>query len=278
MSISTLDGVIAGIQPIRPYAKVATPTLVVGRPHSLWYLNGNPGAGLTPANTAGGVSLSSSATPVNGQIRHVDPGSGNSYLAKFLANCTQPGELLLCDRLMQVGGNSGGTAISVTTTTAQTINTGTLPSRDDAQSANGAGVDWALEVITATGAGAATPTLSSYTNSAGTAAHSASLIDTYVASSAIGAFYRFGRQAGDLGVQSVQTLTLNTSMTSGSIALVAYRVLASVPITVANTPGALDVLTGAMQRLANGVVPFLVFIPSATTAAVISGDYTETQG
>ena len=48
--------------------------------------------------------------------------------------------------------------------------------------------------ITATGAGAATPTLSSYTNSAGTAGRTAALVDTYVASSAIGAFYRFGLQ------------------------------------------------------------------------------------
>ena len=144
MAITTLDGVLSGFQPPRPFAKAVTPTLVAGRPHSLWYLAGNPGAGLSPATTAGGVSLSSSSSQVNGQIYHADPVSGNAYLARFRAGATQPGTLLLCDRLMHVGGNSGGTAISVTTTTAQTINTGALPSRDVAGSANGDGVNWAL--------------------------------------------------------------------------------------------------------------------------------------
>jgi len=277
MAISTLDGVLAGFQPPRPFAKAVTPTLVAGRPHSLWYLAGNPGAGLSPATTAGGVSLSSSSSPVNGQIYHADPVSGNAYLARFRAGATQPGTLLLCDRLMHVGGNSGGTAISVTTTTAQTINTGALPSRDVAGSANGDGVNWALEVITATGAGAATPSIG-YTNSAGTASRTASLVDTYVASSAIGAFYRFGMQAGDTGIKTVETLTLNTSMTSGTIALVAYRVLVELELTGAFVGNAVDALTSGFPRLYNGCVPFLVFIPNTTTASTISGSYVETQG
>ena len=277
MAISTLDGVLAGFQPPRPFAKAVTPTLVAGRPHSLWYLAGNPGAGLSPATTAGGVSLSSSSSQVAGQIYHADPVSGNAYLARFRAAATQPGTLLLCDRLMHVGGNSGGTAISVTTTTAQTINTGALPSRDVAGSANGDGVNWALEIITATAAGAATPSIG-YTNQSGTASRSASLIDTYVASSAIGAFYRFGMQAGDTGIKTVETLTLNVSMTSGSIALVAYRVLAELELTGAFVGNAVDALTSGFPRLYNGCVPFLVFIPNTTTASNISGSYVETQG
>lgn len=277
MAISTLDGVLAGFQPPRPFAKAVTPTLVAGRPHSLWYLNGNPGAGLSPATTAGGVSLSSTSSQVAGQIYHADPGSGNAYLGRFRAGATQPGTLLLCDRLMHVGGNSGGTAISVTTTTAQTINTGTLPARDVAGSTNGDGVNWGLEIITATGAGAATPSIG-YTNQSGTASRTASLVDTYVASSAIGAFYRFGMQAGDTGIRSVETLTLNVSMTSGTIALVAYRILAELELTGAFVGNAVDALTSGFPRLYNGCVPFLIFVPNTTTASTISGSYVETQG
>ena len=277
MAIATLDGVLAGFKPPVPYAKVATPTLVAGRPHSLWYLAGSPGAGLTPANTAGGVSLSSTSALVSGQLYHQDPVSGNSYLARFAAAATQPGCLMLCDRLMQVGGNSGGTAISVTTTTAQTINTGTLPTRDSAGLSDGDMVQWGLEVITATGAGAATPAIG-YTNSSGTTTRTASLVDTYVASSAIGAFYRFGLQAGDDGIRSVQSLTLSVSMTSGSIALVAYRVLACLELPGGFIPNAIDALTSGFPQEYNGVVPFLIFVPSTTTATSVSGTYVETQG
>lgn len=277
MAIATLDGVLAGMKPTVPFAKVATPTLVAGRPHSLWYLAGSPGAGLTPANTAGGVSLSSTSALVNGQLYHQDPVSGNSYLARFAAAATQPGCLMLCDRLMQVGGNSGGTAISVTTTTAQTINTGTLPARDIDGLTDGDGIQWGLEVITATGAGAATPAIG-YTNSGGTTTRTASVVDTYVASSAIGAFYRFGLQAGDVGIRSIQSLTLSVSMTSGSIALVAYRVLACLELPGGFIPNAIDALTSGFPQEYNGVCPFLIFIPSTTTATAVSGTYVETQG
>ena len=277
MAIATLDGVLAGMKPTVPFAKVATPTLVAGRPHSLWYLAGSPGAGLTPATTAGGVSLSSTSALVSGQLYHQDPVSGNSYLARFAAAATQPGCLMLCDRLMQVGGNSGGTAISVTTTTAQTINTGTLPTRDSAGLSAGDMVQWGLEVITATGAGAATPAIG-YTNSSGTTTRTASLVDTYVASSAIGAFYRFGLQAGDDGIRSVQSLTLSVSMTSGSIALGAYRVLACLELPGGFIPNAIDALTSGFPQEYNGVVPFLIFVPSTTTATSVSGTYVETQG
>lgn len=277
MAIATLDGVLAGMKPTVPFAKVATPTLVAGRPHSLWYLAGSPGAGLTPATTAGGVSLSSTSALVNGQLYHQNPVSGNSYLARFSAGATQPGCLMLCDRLMQVGGNSGGTAISVTTTTAQTINTGTLPTRDSAGLSDGDMVQWGLEVITATGAGAATPAIG-YTNSSGTTTRTASVVDTYVASSAIGAFYRFGLQAGDDGIRSVQSLTLSVSMTSGSIALVAYRVLACLELPGGFIPNAIDALTSGFPQEYNGVVPFLIFVPSTTTATAVSGTYVETQG
>jgi hypothetical protein len=178
---------------------------------------------------------------------------------------------------MQVGGNSAGSAISVTTTTAQTINTGALPSRDNTGTANGVGVQWGLEIITATGAGAATPAIG-YTNSGGTNTRTASVVDTYVASSAIGAFYRFGLQAGDVGIKSVESLTLSVSMTSGSIALVAYRVLACLELPGGFVPNAIDALTSGFPQEYNGVVPFLIFVPSTTTATNVSGTYVETQG
>jgi hypothetical protein len=277
VAITTLDGALAGMQVPQPFAKAVTPTLVAGRPASLWYLAGNPGAASAPANTANGVALSSSSALVSGQIPHYDPGSGNSYLARFSGNAGQAGTLLLCDRLMQIAGNSSGSALSVTSTSAQTINSTTLPARDRAGSTNGDTVLAALEIVAAMGAGTPTLTLG-YTNQAGSSGKSATNIDSVIASSAIGAFYRLGLQAGDTGIQSIQSLTLSATMTSGTIALVLYRVLASLELAGAFIPNAIDALTSGFPRLFNGTVPFLVFIPNTTTAVNVSGSYVETQG
>ena len=270
MAISTLDGALAGMQPPRSFAKAVSATLVAGRPASLYALGGNPGAGTFNTTLAGGTYSSSSSIPA-GIIPHVDPGSGNSYLARFSANASQAGTLLLCDRLWDNGG------ITITSTTAQTVSSVTWPARDTAGATSGNGVLVAVEVSAATGTGTPTLTLG-YTNQAGTASRSATNIDATVASSAIGAFHRIGLQAGDTGVQSIQTFTLSATWTSGTINLVAYRVLATLELAGAYIPAAVDALTSGFPRLYNGVCPFLVFLPNTTTAVNVSGTYVETQG
>lgn len=279
MTISTLDAVVAGFQPGRSFAKALTGTLTAGRPHSLWYLGGFPGAGAAAANTAGGVNLSSSSAQVAGQLQHNDPGGGlKSYLARFVGQATIAGSLLLCDRLQQICGNSAGSALSVTSTSSQTVTGGALPARDDAGSSNGAGVLCALEIAAAMGTpGAPTITLG-YTNSAGTSSRTAANIDAVTASSPQGAFYRLGLQAGDLGVKTVDTYQASATLTSGTISLVLYRVLAQLELPAALAANALDALTSAMPQIYDGCVPFLVFIPSTTTTSAIEGQYIETQG
>ena len=61
MAITTLDGAIAGMQPPNSIVKVATPTLVVGRPHSMFYLAGMPGAAAAPASGLAGGALTTYA-------------------------------------------------------------------------------------------------------------------------------------------------------------------------------------------------------------------------
>jgi hypothetical protein len=184
---------------------------------------------------------------------------------------SQAGILLLCDRLWH---NSG---ISVTTTTAQTVNSVTFPARDSNGATGGVGVYVGLEIVTTTGAGVATPSIS-YTNSAGTPGRTSTTVDTYTASRPAGHFYRLGLAAGDVGVQSIQSVTLGVSMTSGSVSLVAYRILASLELTAAGIPNAVDALSSGMPRLYDNTVPFLLFIPQTTTTGQITGSVVFTQG
>lgn len=276
MAITTVDGALAGMQPPRFFSKGVTATLVAGRPASLWALGGAPGAGSFD-NTLNGVTLSSTSALVNGQIPHYNPASGNAYLARFAAKANQAGVVMLMDRLWHNGG------FTITSTAAQNITSPTWPSRcptsgtDDTPATTGHGVYLAVEVSAATGAGTPTITIS-YTNQDGTAGRTATNIIATVASSAIGAVYFIGLQAGDTGVRSVQSLTLSATWTSGTINLVAYRYLTEVTVPAAFVAGEVDVLTGGRPRIYDGTVPWLVFQPNTTTAANISGVYQETHG
>lgn len=276
MPIASLDAAVAGARPPIFISKAVTATLVAGRPASLWSLNGSPGAGSFD-NTLNGVVLSSTSALVNGQIPHYDPSSGESRLARLSASATQAGKLLLLDRLWHNGG------YTITSTSAQNSTTPTWPSRcptsgtDDTPATTGAGVLLACEISAATGAG--TPTITcSYTNSGGTSGRTGTNIIATVASSAIGATYFIGLQAGDTGVRSLQSVTLSATWTSGTMNMVAYRILAELELPGAFIPNAIDALTAGFPRLYDGVVPWLVFVPNTTTASNISGTYVETQG
>ena len=267
MAITTLDGALAGMQYPRDFIKAVTGTLVAGRPHSTFYLAGQPGAAVAPTPGLGGAALTTYA----GQIPFTNPVSGNSYLARFAGQATQAGRLLLLDRLWH---NSGFT---ITSTSAQTVNSAAWPARSADGTVNGEGVRIGLEVSGATGAG--TPTLTfSYTNQAGTASRTATNVIPTVASSIAGTFYPIGLQAGDTGVRSIQTYTQSATWTSGTVHLVAYRHLASLELTAAHIPNAIDALTSGFPRLFDNTVPFIVFIPNTTTTSNISAQVIWTQG
>lgn len=252
------------------FAKAATPALVVGRPASLWATAGSPGAGSFDASL-NGVVLSSSSSNVAGQLPHTDPVSGNAYLGRLQAQASQPGTLILCDRLWHNGG------YTITATTAQNSTPAAWPARDVAGSTNGDGV--LLGVEYSANAGAAAPTFTiAYTNEAGTASRSAVNLDATANSSLAGSFYRIGLQAGDKGVRTVASLTMNVSQVTGTINLVAYRPLAALELSASNVPNAIDALTGGIPRLFNGIVPFFLFVPSTAAAMNLSGTYAETQG
>lgn len=268
MAITTIDGVIAGAKANRDFNKVVTPTLVAGRPQSLWYLAGIPGAGAASAAGIGGEVL----TSANGQLPFSNPGAGNTYLSRLEAAATIPGTLVLCDRLWQ---NSG---IDVTSTGEQTFTSSAqIPARDVNGTNAGDGVFAAVEVSAATGAGTPTLTLK-YTNQAGTQNQTATNVLATVASSAIGAFYPIGLASGDNGIQKAQSLTLSATWTSGTIHVVLYRPIARLEIGTAQVPAAIDALTANFPRMFDNTVPFLYFVPSTTTASIIRGGMAVTQG
>ena len=267
MAITTLDGALAGMKPPQTFAKAPTGTLVAGRPVSLFYTAGMPGAAVAPTPGMAGAALTSYA----GQIPFSNPVTGLTYLARLQAMATIGGVLVLADRLWH---NSG---ISVTTTGAQTVNSAAWPARDINGSTDGAGVYIGLEVSSATGAGAATPSIV-YTNSDNAGSKTGSMLVTYAASSAVGTFHPFTLAAGDVGVRSIQSVTLSVSMSSGTVHLVAYREIARLELSTAQGTNAIDLITGGFPRLFDNSVPFLFFVPNSTTSTAVSGQLIYSQG
>lgn len=270
MSITSQAGAIAGLMPPVPFVKAGTGTQVIGAPQSFYLSAGNPAAGTANTGLTGANYSSSSAVPA-GILYHQDPPSGDAYIARLLASCAQQATLLLLDRLWDCGPATASTS-------AQTITQPTLPARDANGATVGLGVMLGIEVITAVSSTAAVISVS-YTNSVGVSGRTGTFIDLpTAATTAIGRFYRIGLMAGDYGVQSVQSVTFSTDWTSGTIALVAYRLLAELEMPVPAVANQLDAVSAALPRIYNGTCPFLVAIPSGTGTISVSGVYQETQG
>lgn len=265
MAITTRDGVLAGLRPPEDVLKIGAAT-VVGRHYSPFYVAGRPGAAAAPSPGIAGAALTTYA----GQIPWTNPGAGNSYLARLSGTCNVTGTLLLCDRLWH---NSG---VSVTLTTSQTVNSVAWPARDANGSTNGHGILIGAEVSTVMGAGTPTWTLG-YSNSAGTAGRSI-VTAAQTATMAVGSFIPIQLAAGDVGVRSIQTWQQSATMTSGVYHLVAYRILARMPVAIANVDAALDAISGGFVRLFDNSVPFLLWLPTTTTAPTLQGQLIVAQG
>ena len=269
MAITTIDGVIAGFQIPKPMVKAGVSMSAAGamRGYTLWYANGNPGAGAAPTAGINGVAVSGNS--VQGQIPRTDPGSGNAYLARLSVNASTAGVMMLIDRLWE---NSG---LSVTSTSAQGITPATLPSRSGDGTTNGAQVMAGIEWSGAGGAGTPTVTLT-YTDQSGGTGKTGTFVG--VTTPPVGTFEIFTLAAGDTGVRAPTSFIQNATRTSGTMHLVLFRILAQVEVSANNIGNALDALTGGMPQLYNGTVPQLLWFPSVTTATNFTGTYIETQG
>jgi hypothetical protein len=230
-------------------------------------------AGLPGAFVPGTPGLAGrviNGTSEGGIPRFVNPTVGTMHLQKFVAASSTVHTLQLYDLLWI---NSG---IVVTTTTAQTINSVAFPARDQLGQVNGRGCLVGILVTAATTNGAAIAnSVLSYTNSDGVPGRTATLVavagSQFPATAVVGTVVWFRLDAGDDGVQSIQSITLNTSLVTGSISLIlarpidqAFAVAANVPAVGVSTEGA-----GRGPRLFNDTALWLAYIASATTATQV---------
>lgn len=205
-----------------------------------------------------------------GSIPIKNPATGSNYLTELTMGASVNHSHLFFDVLWV---NSG---IAVTTTTAQSITTPTLPARDVNGTTNGEGCMIAMLTTTAnTNAAVISNSTVSYTNSDGTSGRTATL--TAIAGSQIpatpvvGTIVWFSLQAGDRGVRSIESITLGTSLGAGAVSLMICRDLANIGTSLVNVQFTRK-LSEPGVRLYNGTCMLHCVLASATTATFFNGE------
>lgn len=202
-----------------------------------------------------------------------NPATGGNFLTSFELAATVAQFVQLIDILWV---NSGAV---VTTTTGQTIGSPTLPARDANGTTNGEGCMIGLLFTSAsTNAAVINNATVTYTNSDGTGSRTATLANLVGAQIPVtpvaGTIVWFALQAGDKGVRSIQTLTLGTSLVTGSVSLLIARQVATYSATLPNVGSGPQQPMDPGIRLWNGSCLFLCYQASATTATTVSGSLT----
>ena len=272
MSITTMDQLVAAMaaataERIHPF-KLLVAQGSGGVWQSLWKLGtGVPGGASANPATGGGAAPDNTTA---GAMKFTNAASGQKYLVALNGCSSQRGQLALYDRLVHTSGLDG------TVTTAQTVNTVALPSRDAAGAANGAEVEAWLEVYTATGATGRTATVS-YTNSAGTAGQSGSA--SIPNSAPAGRLVPVTLAAGDVGVRAVASVTLSGSTgTAGNFGVTLLRRIATVDLPTSNAPSAKNVFELGMPKLYSGSCLALMGLFDTTTSANVYAELVMVEG
>ena len=212
----------------RSLFKVGTAIEAAGQYYCFAKDAGAPGAWSPGTPGINGRNTNGTTAADLGCITVGNPSSGAWYIRDFNIAASQVGQFILADVLWV------NTGLVVTTTTAQAITQPTLPLRDNLGTSNGFGVGAGILVTTATTNAAAIANITlSYTNSEGVAGKTAT-ISSFPATAVIGTFVPFQLAQGDIGVRSIQSITLGTTLTAGAISLIAFNFLATVPVAVAN--------------------------------------------
>jgi hypothetical protein len=235
MAIASLDNYIAAAKQRVTWMKTAQRTTIAAFPFSLFELAGNPGAGtLAGANTANGVVPDDSVAGY--PIISAFGASAIGYISKVEFANTVAGWLDLYDRLFLAGAYAFNAAVTLAS----------IPSF----SARVPGADfgglqiWVEQVTAGTGNQAVSV---GYTNQAGVAGRSTGAVGIGAAAT-VGRCWQLPLQAGDSGVQVVNSVTGSVA-TVGTFNVMVLRPLWSGRVQIANGGDVHELLRTGLPRV-----------------------------
>lgn len=246
MPIASVDQYIASKKQRLTIVKNASRTSVALIPFTVFDLAGQVGAGvLAGTSTANGLV----PTDLTVGFPLLDTNTGTYYLTKIEYANTVICRMHLYDMLFKAGAYAftGGT----TNLTAQPSIATRCPEYIGSGTIFGNGVELWVEVSTAFVTGTNWQIQVTYTNQSGTAGRTSIIsVAQAVAGLTLGKMFQMSLQAGDSGVQKVESVVITngaTAMTAGAVNVLLLRQLnTDMRVRIANEGAVLDLLTVGM--------------------------------
>lgn len=252
MSILTLDNYIGSAKQYVQWVKTASRTSVANGWFSVFDLAGAPGAG-TLAGTSAGTGVVPDDTVAGYPLLNAFGGGATGYLSKVNFASTVACRIAIFDRLFVAGPQPFNAAVTLSGPPSYSAR---VPNTDY----KGLQI-WAETVTAETG----NQTWNvGYTNDVGTAGQTTGAVGI-AAAPTVGRCFQLPLQAGDNGVQSIQTITGGTA-TVGTANIMVLRPLWTGRIIVANSGDVHDMLrTGLPQVPATTALYVLINADSTAT-------------
>lgn len=266
MAILTLDQWIASSKQTAQFSKTVARTSVALNPFSIFDLAGAPGAGvLAGTSTTAGVVPTDST---NGMVM-IDFTTGTGYLSRVDYSSTVACRLYLFDMLFKAGAYSY--AAATTNLTAQPSFSNRCPDYTGGSTFGNGNQIW-IEVSTAFLIGTAWQVQVTYTNAGGVAGRTTVISPTTNAASlTLGKMFQLPLQAGDNGVQKIESVIVTnggTAMTAGAFNVLVLRNLWTNRVTVANGGGTDTMLATGLPIVYTDSALFAVVQPDSTSTGV----------
>jgi hypothetical protein len=252
-----------------PFLKVGTAPEAAGVMYCFAKDSGLPGVWAVGTPGLNGRATDGLAAGDVGCMCPADAAAGAfNYVNRFSINGTVAMGGMLIDILWV------NTGLVVTTITAQAISAVAAAARDRNGTTNGLDIMAGLLVTAATtNAGAITNCTMNYTDSLGNTANVATMA-SFPATAVIGTLVPFQLAAGDAGVRVPESVTLGTSLVTGSVSLILYRIIDLAGAPLANAGQFKDSDTPSAKagfKIYNRSCMHVVQLPTATTATTVQG-------
>jgi hypothetical protein len=166
------------------------------------------------------------------------------------------------------------TGFSGTVTTAQAVTSFPTLTRPDA---NGTGLQIWIECYTATGASASNITVQ-YTNSSNVSGRN-TVATAHIPTMPASRMYMVPLQSGDLGVKSIQSVTLSaTTGTAGAFGVTLMNPIATIPMPIPNVGSNLDFADLGMPKIQDFSALNFIHQGTTTSSGIIMGQISAIQG
>lgn len=264
MAITTFDGFIASAKQYFSIAKFAPRATVAGGWFTVFDLAGNPGAGTLPAGSlVNGVFVQNSFFPGYPVISAFG-GGATGYLAQVDFGSSVACRMKLFDILFKAGAYGFATAstgLSIQPSYASRMPGGSF---NDTQI-------W-IEVTTAFATGTAWQVQVTYTNQSGVTGRSTVILPaTTAANLTLGRMYQLALQAGDSGVQKIDSVVVTnggTAMTAGNFNVIVMRPLWSGRVKVNNDGDVHDLAKTGMPVVFSDTAMYMAIAPDSTSTGI----------